>query len=117
LFDKAKSEFVAEERGEHPVDAVRNTSSRGIDTASRQMCLDILKKKPNTEPKTVIEELKSAGIASDHLPSSIQLNNLKSVLKQDRSSESPHRIETIPQLKTFFEHYTVKSVEDYNRRG
>ena len=96
-YDKDKKVFAPEERGEHPLDASRKSSSRGIDTASRQLCLDTLMSAPSTEPKSMIKKLVKAGISLSNIPSTIQISNMKSNLQHDTSDESPHRLQTFPQ--------------------
>jgi len=48
------------------------------------------------------------------MPFSKQFNNLKSTLKLD--AESPHRLETFPQLIAYLEQFTIKLEEDYAGR-
>jgi hypothetical protein len=72
---------------------------------------------PSTEPKSMIKKLVKAGISLSNIPSTIQISNMKSNLQHDTSDESPHRLQTFPQLIEYFEKFLIQSQEDYDTRG
>ena len=65
----------------------------------------------------MIKKLVKAGISLSNIPSTIQISNMKSNLQHDTSDESPHRLQTFPQLIEYFEKFLIQSQEDYDTRG
>lgn len=75
--------------------------------------------KPSTDPKSIMKSLKKADISigDGHIPSAIQISNLKSSLQHDTSENSPHRIQTYPQMVDWFEQFLVTSQQQYDNLG
>jgi len=77
----------------------------------------MLTAKPSADPKSIMKSLKKADIPNGNIPSAIQISNLKSSLQQDTSEDSPHRIQTYPQMVAWFEQFIVTSQHQYDILG
>ena len=88
-----------------------------MNTQSTQHVTDILSKASNTAPKKIVEALIRKGVPLSQIPSTTQISNMKSALKLNRGDDSPHRLETLHQLKEYFCQWIMHSQEKYDDLG
>ena len=68
-------------------------------------------------PLQVISKLRKEGVPEKDIPSTRQIKNLKTSLKNDHSETSKHRLLTLSDLKHYFEAKLVTSKENYALLG
>ena len=91
-------------------------SKCGISTQSREKSISILQER-NVPPLQVISKLRKEGVPEKDIPSTRQIKNLKTSLKNDHSETSKHRLLTLSDLKHYFEAKLVTSKENYALLG
>ena len=105
------------ERGQHTAETEHFLAQTiGIDTQCKEETLKMLQEK-NMAPKKVIEALVKIGIKEANLPSTAQISNLKSSLRNDHSADSKHRLSTLHDLEEFFSSALVNSKAQYEALG
>lgn len=117
MWNATNKVYVAQERGFHSScvqDFLPQIS--GINTQSKELAINFLQEQ-NLPPKKLIEKIRKSGVAEKHLPTVMQLNNLKASLKNDHSINSKHRLLTHHDLKEHFMKYKVTSKEQYKNLG
>ena len=68
-------------------------------------------------PMQVQKELRDRHIEEKDMPTLTQLNNFKSNLKNDTSSESKFRLKTYQELKDYFKSFKISTQEQYELLG
>ena len=68
-------------------------------------------------PMQVQKELRDRHIEEKDMPTLTQLNNFKSNLKNDTSSDSKFRLKTYQELKDYFKSFEISTQEQYELLG